>query len=201
MKSTAQSAYPGTQEFIMVHRFEALALAIFLCLAPGLPQTAAAEDEKDSKFRKAMIEFLTIQDAAQAIEDQMTYGIAQQTLSSIAASGIEITEPMQIIVVDAARTSVGSKVGDLDYLADLYTPIYSEIYSESELRELNAFWNSPLGKKTIEAMPKLTEGSQLVLQQASTEFIPDFQVAVEKQLAEAGILLEPTPVPVPEEPN
>jgi len=201
MKSTAQSACPGTQEFIMVQRFEALTFTIFLCLILGLPQTVAAEDKKDSGFREAMIEFLTIQEAAQAIEEQMTYAIAQQTLGSIAASGIEITEPMQIIVVEAARTSVGSKVGDIDYLADLYTPVYAEIYSESELRELNAFWKSPIGKKTIEAMPKLTEGSQMVLQQASTQFISDFQVAVEKQLADAGILLAPAPVSVPEEPN
>jgi hypothetical protein len=183
----------------MVHRLEAVALAIFLCLILGSPRTVAAEDKNDSGFREAMIEFLTIQDAAQAIEDQMTYGIAQQTLSSIAASGIEITEPMQIIVVEVARTSVGSKVSDINYLTDLYTPIYAEIYSESELRELNAFWTSPIGKKTIAAMPKLTEGSQLVLQQASTQFIPDFQTTVEKQLAEAGIIL--APVPAPAEPN
>ncbi len=40
-------------------------------------QTAAAEDGIEQGFRDAMVEFLAVQDAAQAIEDQMTYAIAQ----------------------------------------------------------------------------------------------------------------------------
>ena len=175
----------------MVTRFAVLAASAFLGLILGNPQTAAAEDKIAPSYREAMVEFLTIQDAARVIEDQMTYAIAQQTLGSIAASGIEITEPMQNIVIDVARTSLGSRFGDVDFLAELYAPIYSEHYSEAELRELTAFWRSPIGKKTIAAMPKLTEGSSLVLQEASMAFVPEFQAAVDKQLGEAGIVLVP----------
>lgn len=150
-------------------------------------QTAAAEDGIEQGFRDAMVEFLAVQDAAQAIEDQMTYAIAQQTLDSIAAGGIEISQPLQDIVIDVARSAVGARFGDVDYLAELYAPLYAQHYSESELRELSVFWHSPLGKKTIAAMPKLTEGSARVLQQAGTTFIPAFEVALEKRLEEAEI--------------
>ena len=117
----------------------------------------------------------------------MTYAIAQQTLDSIAAGEIEISQPLQDIVIDVARSAVGARVGDVDYLAELYAPLYAQHYSESELRELSVFWRSPLGKKTIAAMPKLTEGSARVLQQAGTTFIPAFEVALEKRLEEAEI--------------
>jgi len=178
----------------MISHVTAFAFSIFLCGVLGFPQVVGAEDAKntkDSAFREAMVEFLTIQDAAQVIDDQMTYGIAQQTLGSIAASGVEITEPIQTIVVDAARATVGSKIGNVEYLAELYTPIYAEIYSASELRELIAFWNSPVGKKTIDAMPRLTEGSQQVLQQASAQFIPDFEAMIAKKFEDAGITFGP----------
>ena len=103
----------------MVTRFAVLAASAFLGLILGNPQTAAAEDEIAPSYREAMVEFLTIQGAARVIEDQMTYAIAQQTLGSIAASGIEITEPMQNVIIDVARTSLGSRFGDVDFLAGL----------------------------------------------------------------------------------
>jgi hypothetical protein len=179
----------------MVTRFAALAASAFLGLTFGFPQTLAAEDKIDSGYHEAMVEFLTIQDAAASIENQMTYAVAQQTLSSIAASGIEITEPMQNIVLDEARTSLGSRFGDVKYLAELYTPLYSKHYSEAELRELTAFWQSPIGKKTIGAMQELTEGSSMVLQEASVTFIPEFQAAVDKRFEQAGIVLSPPAPP------
>jgi hypothetical protein len=180
----------------MLTRFAILTASAFLGLIFVFPQTIAAQDKIDPGYREAMVEFLTIQDAAESIENQMTYAVAQQTLSSIAASGIEITEPMQNIVLDVARTSLGSRFGDVKYLAELYTPLYSKHYSEAELRELTAFWQSPIGKKTIAAMPELTEGSSLVLQEASVTFIPEFQAAVDKRFEEAGIVLAPAAPPL-----
>jgi len=173
----------------MILRFSSLAFLAALGLALWTPQTVFAQNKADSGFREAMVEFLTIQDAAQTIENQMTYALAQQQLSSIAASGVEITEPIQEIVVDVARTSMGSRFGDVQFLAELYMPLYAKHYSESELRELTAFWQSPIGQKTIAAMPELTEGSSRVLQEASLAFVPEFQAAVNKRLEEAGIVL------------
>jgi len=173
----------------MPTRFASFAVLAFLGLALAFPVSVFAEDKVDSGYYDAMVEFLTIQNAAKAIEDQMTYAIAQQTLGSIAASGIEISEPMQQIVVDVARTSIGSRFGELEYLAKLYTPLYAEHYSEAELRELTAFWRSPIGQKTIASMQTLTEGSARVLQEASISYLTDFQTAVDKRFEEAGIVL------------
>jgi hypothetical protein len=181
---------------MMVTRFAALAASTFIGLTFGFPQTISAEDKIDSGYREAMVEFLTIQDAAGSIENQMTYAVAQQTLGSIASSGIEITEPMQNIVLDVARTSLGSRFGDVKYLAELYSPLYAKHYSEAELRELTAFWQSPIGKKTIAAMQELTEGSSQILQEASVAFIPEFQAAVDKRFEEAGIVLSPPAPPL-----
>lgn len=41
-----------------------------------------------------------------------------------------------------------------DFLA-----LYMNVFSESEIRELTAFYRTPLGQKTIEKMPQLTQES------------------------------------------
>lgn len=175
----------------MLTRFTTITATVFFAVVIALCQAVAAEDEVDAGFLDAMVDFLTIQNAAYEIEGQMTYALAQKTLATIAASGIGVTQPIRNVVLDVARSSVGTRFGDVDFLAKLYAPLYAEHYSESELRELTTFWKSPIGKKTLDVMPKLTEGSFLVLQKASVEFMPSFEVAVDQGLIEAGILPAP----------
>jgi|GEM_PF-3693678 len=174
-------------------RFTTITATVFFAVVIAFCQAVAAEDEVDAGFLDAMVEFLTIQNAAYEIEGQMTYAVAQKALEAIAASGVEVTQPMQDVVLDVARSSVGTRFGNVDFLAKLYAPLYAEHYSESELRELTTFWKSPVGQKTLDVMPKLTEGSFLVLQEASVEFMPSFEVAVDQGLIEAGIFSPPQP--------
>lgn len=54
---------------------------------------------------------------------------------------------------------------DVNSLIDLMVPIYDKYYSENEIEELTVFYNSPIGKKTIDTLPKLTQESMLVGQQ------------------------------------
>lgn len=175
----------------MVTRIAAITTSTFLGLVLGFSPMVSAENEVDSGFDDAMVEFLTIQEATNALEEQITYAVAQQTLGALAAAGVEISQPMQEIMLDVARTSMGARFSDVQYLAKLYGPLYSEHYTEKELRELNAFWLSPVGKKTLDAMPALTAGSARVIQEASTQFMPEFEAAVDKRFKEAGIVLAP----------
>ena len=54
---------------------------------------------------------------------------------------------------------------DVNSLIDLIVPIYDKYYSENEIEELTVFYNSPIGKKTIDTLPKLTQESMLAGQQ------------------------------------
>jgi hypothetical protein len=189
-----QSALPGIQEFLMIARFASLISSTIFALLLSLPGAVVAEDKIDPGFREATKNFLIVQKTAEGISEQLVYSISQTALSSIAGSGISVTERMQEIVLEAARTVFGPRFSDIEYLTDLYTPLYVQHYSEKELRELVAFWKSPVGKKTIELMPKMTQGSYVILQKASAEYIPEFQKVLDERMAEAGVVLTlPTP--------
>jgi hypothetical protein len=181
----------------MVTRFVFLVSSTFLALFLVLPGAVAAEDKIDPSFRDATKKFLILQKTAEGVSEQLVYSVANQALGSMAASGITVTEPIQEIVVEAARTTFGSRFSDIDYLTDLYTPLYVENYSEKELRELIAFWESPVGKKTMDLMPKMTAGSYAILEKASMEYNAEFQKTVHDRPAEAGIVLAPSTPPTP----
>ena len=95
----------------MVTRFTTITATVVFSLALTFGQPLAAEDKANAGFHDAMVEFLTIQNAAYEIEGQMTYAIAQQTLNTIAGSGVEITQPMQDIVLEVSRSTVGARFG------------------------------------------------------------------------------------------
>ena len=64
----------------------------------------------------------------------------------------------------------------LNKLMDLLVPIYDQYYSENDLRELELFYDSNIGKKVIETMPLLMADSTLAGQKwAELIFLPKQQ--------------------------
>lgn len=169
-----------------------LVLMIFCLGHPVAAGAAAAAEKITPSYREALTEFLISQNMSAVVGDQITYALSNQALSEMAASGVQITEKIQTVVVDAARTSFGSRFNDVSGLVDLYAPLYAEHYSEKELRELTAFWGSPVGQKTMKTLPKLSEGSYAILLKASTPYFPEFEAAVEKGFNEAGLEFGPS---------
>ena len=173
---------PGSRIFTAL-----LALSLITASSDGI----AAEPEISASYLAAVTEFLNAQNTGAAVEEQMTYSVAQQAFGSLAAQGIAITEPMQAIILDEAKKSFGSKFSDTNFLAKLYAPTYRGQLSEAELHELSVFWTSPIGKKLLAVNRALAEGTLAALQEASQEFLPTFQKNVDARLAEAGISYQP----------
>ena len=49
------------------------------------------------------------------------------------------------------------KLFNINEMAESLVPVYAEFYSESELEALVQFYNSPLGKKTLQVSPAILE--------------------------------------------
>jgi hypothetical protein len=65
--------------------------------------------------------------------------------------------------------------------------LYTTNFSESELKDLVAFYKSPLGKKVLEKMPQLTQQSAQMTQAKLESAVP----VVNKLLADMTAELEP----------
>ena len=57
--------------------------------------------------------------------------------------------------------------------------IYTEEFTEPELKELLAFYQTPLGKKTVQKMPKLMAKGAELGQQRVQQHLPELQQAIQ----------------------
>jgi hypothetical protein len=65
--------------------------------------------------------------------------------------------------------------------------IYMEEFTESELGELNKFYQTPVGRKTVEKMPVLmTKGAQLGGQRVQ-KHMPELQAAITAEAQKQGV--------------
>lgn len=140
-------------------------------------------------YRKAMRSYLDSQGGMDAVGEQVAYGAANETLIAISNSGIEVTEAIQRIVLEEALEKYAKKFGDLDFLTDLWAPIYVNHFSLEEINEMTSFFRSAVGKKTVELFPQINQQGMTAIQEASFVITPAFQLAIDARLREAGITI------------
>jgi uncharacterized protein len=62
--------------------------------------------------------------------------------------------------------------------------LYTDTFTEAELRDLNAFYKTPTGQKSITVMPELFQKGMAIGQKAVKEHVGELQEAVDKKLKE-----------------
>ena len=63
-------------------------------------------------------------------------------------------------------------------LKDDVAKLYTTEFSESELNELNKFYQTPLGRKTVQKMPALMAKGAEIGQKRMQEHLPELQAAI-----------------------
>ena len=72
--------------------------------------------------------------------------------------------------------------------------IYQDAFTEQELGELNKFYESPVGRKSIEQLPVLMGKGMVIAQERMKEHLPELQAAL-KAAAEKQTGTPQTPAP------
>jgi hypothetical protein len=66
-----------------------------------------------------------------------------------------------------------AKALDWQELKPEFVRLYAETYTEAELRQLVAFYQTPLGQRVVETMPDLMARSSEISQRRVREFMPE----------------------------
>jgi hypothetical protein len=173
-------------------------LALALLATPGLAQEEAAEPAKtevSEAYSKAMRAYLESQGSSPQIGQGIAYQVANETLMMIANSGAQVTEQMQTIVLEEALATYQTKFSDLDFLTALWAPVYARHFSIEELESITAWFQSELGRKVVALTPTLNEEGMAEVQKASIAMAPEFQLAVDARLREAGLVSDAPELP------
>jgi uncharacterized protein len=96
-----------------------------------------------------------------AIRKLISIAGGEKMASTMIDQMIEIYR-QESIPIDAKLMEELKKEADVASLMESMVPMYDKYYTEKEINQLVAFYNSPLGKKTIEVMPKLTQESMQI---------------------------------------
>ncbi len=158
-------------------------VSIALLAAP----IGAEEEAVDPKFRAAIRQYLMLQGSVEQMGLSVANGAAYEALMTIAQSGQEVTEPMQNIVLEQAMETYGKKFGDVEFLTDLWTPIYAKHYTVEEIHTLIDFYESPIGKKNIELFGPINEARTAAIQESAFAITEGFREGLKGKLEAAGI--------------
>jgi len=64
--------------------------------------------------------------------------------------------------------------------------LYAKNYTLDELKKLNAFYQSPLGQKTVQIMPQLAAASAQIGQSRMMQHMPEMKAMIEAELKKAN---------------
>jgi hypothetical protein len=148
-------------------------LLVVSALVLAWASVAMASDECSDSHRKAAGELLVLSGA----EQNALVG------ASAMADAMLQTNPMLAPYRDVLVAWSG-KVMTWDNMKPRFVALYCEHYSEQELRELIAFYETPLGKKTLEVTPEIMRRSALIGGELANEHSAELQAMIRERTAE-----------------
>jgi hypothetical protein len=167
-----------------MYRPTILACALLL-LSSFSSHSADAPSVPDSK-QAAIIKLMEITGS-----DQMGKMFAGMFISQ-SAQAMQIAYPEMParaveVISDVVNQVVGTELATGDLQRSLI-PVYDRHFSEEEINALIAFYESPVGQKSIQVMPKLTEESTMVGQTWAKKLSGKLQVELTQRFQQEGLL-------------
>lgn len=148
---------------------------------PATP-VAEAQPAPDSKVRADIERLMEVTKSAE-LGAQVGDLMALQIVQMSSAETPEAVARCREIAAAAIRELLAGK----ELLEELM-PVYERHFTHEEIREMIAFYETPLGKKTIDVMPRVMADSMQIGQRWAARVMPEIQQKVTKQMREEGLL-------------
>lgn len=146
-------------------------LAVLFSAGPALAQRYTPANAQE-RAAAELVDLLKLEESNQAAIDLMVESMASQN-------------PMFNQIRDVF-TDFFKEYSDWEKLYPEYVRLYAEAYSEAELRELIAFYKSPVGRKTVDMMPRLMQQGAEIGQRQVEPHLPELQRRIQARLMGGG---------------
>ncbi len=150
---------------------------LVLCLITAVALPARAEEQPASDApHEAALELLNYVNANKQM-DALINAILNASMQPLR------TKPCAAGMEPKLREFLSSNLSyeeEKPFIADLY----AKHFTEAELKELTAFYKTPLGQKTLQEMPKLMQESMVHSQQKLQKLMPEMRQIFSTYMAE-----------------
>jgi hypothetical protein len=164
--------------FVPVRRLGSAVLILCALAAPAFAQAPAKQPSPEQvALARAVLDFTG---ARQSFD-----GVLIKLLSD-ARNTILRTRPALEADLDPALLTIGGKLKDADQeLVNSIAVVYAQKFSEAELKEIAAFYQSPTGKKMVTEMPGVMKESYEAMQdysrKMSVEIMSQLRIEMKKK--------------------
>jgi hypothetical protein len=136
------------------------------------------------------------------IAKQFSSAITQQLVQMLKSAKANIPDSALQAMEKDITTLITDNVSAPGGLVDQVVPIYDKYLTHPEVKELLAFYQTPLGTKVRSVLPQITQESMHAGQQWAQKLGPEIDKRVEDALKREGLLPKTeTPAPAPAAPK
>ena len=139
-------------------------LPLLLAVALLQPLSARADDASHRKAAESLLNLMGMDHLLDQSVDQMLQ--------------MQVQQNPQLAQFQPQMKAFLNKYMSWASMKDDMAKIYADEFSEAELNDLTKFYQTPLGKKTIEKMPSLMAKGAAMGQKRVQEHLPELQAAI-----------------------
>lgn len=156
--------------------------AAFVVLSVNFAPSAQAQDVER---QKAIIELLQVTGMSNVL-GQMITGMSSNVASAIKQQKPDMPDKVVTILTEEILAGLNDNQGSL--IANIAV-LYEKYFTAAEIRELIAFYKTPIGRKALSTLPQITSESMQIGQQWAQSVMPQIIERAKARLAEEGYQL------------
>lgn len=161
-----------------------LVLLSFLACVCG--QSALADDLTPAKLGD--IKRLMEVTGSANIANQFAVGTSQQMFKALKAARPDIPERAMAIMEKELVKLFSEKMAASGGLLEQIIPVYHKHFTHPEIRELLAFYQTPIGRKAILVLPQVVQESMVAGQRWGQALGPEIEKRITAALSREGLL-------------
>ena len=152
-----------------------IALLSLACFPP-----LHAQDEAKRASAEELLKVMRIDEMMANQKETIKKMAASFLPKNLSAEQLKTAQEIQ----DKAMETVSRQLS-WEALKPDFIQVYSEVYTEQELKDLTAFYQTPAGRKFIEKMPELQARTMEIMQKRMAEIMPAMLAAMKDAAAKA----------------
>lgn len=152
-------------------------MKLFSCAAALLFSLQA---QAEPATRATIEKFLQVTEAANMM-DQAYQNMDQMSAQMLSAGGVDPKQAQQMQqYMEEVNALVRTELS-WDKMEEPMIALYGNVFSEDELQDIIAFYQSEAGQKMLKRQPELMQGTMVMMQQQMQQLMPKMKALIEKQ--------------------
>lgn len=164
---------------------KSLILALFVLLLAFAAPSYAQEDLTPAK--KADIHRLLEVTGATNISQMFSQAVVRQMTEAIKKTRPDIPAKMFDVLAEEVNKTIAESMVAKGGFVDQVVPVYHKYFSHEEIKAMVAFYQTPVGKKAIEVMPRMVQESMAIGQEWGKSLGPVIQQRIKARFEQEGV--------------